>query len=70
LEERPSAENYPYLVAKRKQLIGDGTLAQKEGFLVFTKDVEFSSPSAAAVGRRVCAPDSCFPTAPPPPPAE
>jgi len=27
----------------------DGTLIQKDGFLVFTKDAEFSSPSAAAV---------------------
>ena len=49
LEERPSAENYPYVVTKRKQLIADGTIVSKEGFLVFTKDAEFSSPSAAAV---------------------
>ena len=49
LEQRPSAENYPYLVAQRKQLIADGTLIEKGGFLVFTKDAEFSSPSAAAV---------------------
>ena len=49
LERRPSAENYPYLVAQRKQLIADGTLVEKGGFLVFTKDAEFSSPSAAAV---------------------
>lgn len=49
LEERPSTESYPYVVAQRKQLIVDGTLVQKNGLLVFTKDVEFSSPSAAAV---------------------
>ena len=49
LEERPSTESYPYVVAHRKQLIVDGTLVQKNGLLVFTKDVEFSSPSAAAV---------------------
>jgi predicted RNA-binding protein with TRAM domain len=49
LDERPSAESYPYVVAQRKQLIGDGTLIEKDGFLVFTKDAEFSSPSAAAV---------------------
>src|SRR5437016_11062107 len=49
LEERPSAESYPYVVAQRKQLIADGTLIEKDGFLVFTKDSEFSSPSAAAV---------------------
>jgi predicted type IV restriction endonuclease len=48
LEERPSAEIYPYAVAQRKQLIADGTLIDKDGFLVFTKDAEFSSPSAAA----------------------
>ncbi|HBZ57150.1 MAG TPA: hypothetical protein DEO88_17225, partial [Syntrophobacteraceae bacterium] len=49
LEERPSAESYPYVVAQRKQLIADGTLTDKDGFLFFTKDAEFSSPSAAAV---------------------
>ena len=49
LDERPSAESYPYVVAQRKQLITDRTLIEKGGFLVFTKDAEFSSPSAAAV---------------------
>ena len=49
LEERASAESYPYVVAQRKQLIADGTLVEKEGFLGFTKDSEFTSPSAAAV---------------------
>ncbi|MCX5823402.1 MAG: DUF4357 domain-containing protein [Deltaproteobacteria bacterium] len=48
LEERPSAEISPYAVAQRKQLIADGTLIDKDGFLVFAKDAEFSSPSAAA----------------------
>jgi len=48
LEERPSAQRYPYVVAQRKQLIADGTLMDKQGYLVFTKDAEFSSPSAAA----------------------
>jgi hypothetical protein len=48
LEERRSAESYPYVLAQRKQLIADGTLIDKDGFLVFTKDAEFSSPSAAA----------------------
>lgn len=47
-EARPSAESYPYVVAQRKQLIADGTLVEKDGFLMFTKDAEFSSPSAAA----------------------
>ena len=49
LEERPSTEKYPYVVAQRKQLIADGTLIENGGFLEFTKDAEFSSPSAAAV---------------------
>ena len=49
LEERPSAENYPYVIAQRQQLIADGTLIEKDGFLHFTRDAEFSSPSAAAV---------------------
>ena len=49
LVERPSAENYPYVTAQRKQLLADGTLVEKDGFLVFTKDSEFTSPSAAAV---------------------
>jgi hypothetical protein len=48
LEERPSAENYPYVMAQRKQLIAEGVLTEKNGFLVFTRDAEFSSPSAAA----------------------
>jgi hypothetical protein len=48
LKQRPSAETYPYVVAQRDQLIADGTLAEKGGMLVFTKDAEFSSPSAAA----------------------
>jgi hypothetical protein len=48
LEERPSAESYPYVLAKRKDLVADGKLIVKDGFLLFTSDVEFSSPSAAA----------------------
>jgi len=48
LEERPSMEKYPYVMAQRKQLIAEGVLTEKEGFLVFTRDTEFSSPSAAA----------------------
>jgi len=49
LEERPSAQKYPYVVAQRKQLITERTLIEKDGFLSFMKDAEFSSPSAAAV---------------------
>jgi hypothetical protein len=48
LDERPSAESYPYAVAQRKQLIADGTLIEKDGLLIFAKDSEFTSPSAAA----------------------
>ena len=48
LEERPSTEKYPYVMVQRKQLIAEGALTEKDGFLVFTKDAEFSSPSAAA----------------------
>lgn len=47
-EDRPSAESYPNVLEQRKQLIADGTLVEKNGFLVFTKDSEFTSPSAAA----------------------
>jgi hypothetical protein len=42
------AESYPYVVSQRNQLIEDGSLIEKNGFLIFTKDAEFSSPSAAA----------------------
>jgi hypothetical protein len=48
LEQRPSAESYPYVMAERRQLISDGTLVEKGSLLVFTRDTEFSSPSAAA----------------------
>ncbi len=48
LEQRPSAESYPWAIAQRKQLIVDGTLVEKGGFLAFTKDTQFTSPSAAA----------------------
>jgi hypothetical protein len=48
LQQRRSAENYPYVLAQRKQLIADGGLVERNRFLVFTRDAEFSSPSAAA----------------------
>jgi hypothetical protein len=35
-------------LAQRKQFIADGTLIEEGGFFAFTKDAEFSSPSAAA----------------------
>jgi hypothetical protein len=49
LEERPSAQSYPWVTALRKELIADGTLVEKAGYWEFTKDCEFLSPSAAAV---------------------
>jgi hypothetical protein len=48
LQERESAKRWPYVVALRKKLIADGALVQKDGFYLFTRDVECSSPSAAA----------------------
>ena len=48
LQERQSAKKWPYIIALREKLIADGTLVQKDWFYRFTKDVEFSSPSAAA----------------------
>ena len=47
-DERPSAENYPYVIAQRRQLVADATLVEQNGLLVFSRDVEFTSPSAAA----------------------
>ena len=48
LQERAAAKQYPYVLAVRRKLIDDGTLVQQNGFYAFTKDTEFSSPSAAA----------------------
>jgi len=48
LQERQSASRWPYVVTLRKQLIIDGTFVENDNFYQFTKDVEFSSPSAAA----------------------
>lgn len=49
IAERPSAESqHPFVVALRKKLVQEGTLTEVDGFYLFTKDVEFSSPSAAA----------------------
>ncbi|MGA2619820.1 MAG: GIY-YIG nuclease family protein [Thermoguttaceae bacterium] len=48
LQERQAAHKWPATIAIRKQLIADGTLVQKDAFYEFTRDVEFSSPSAAA----------------------
>ena len=48
LHERESAKNWPATLAIRKQLITDGTLIEKDGLYEFTRDVQFTSPSAAA----------------------
>jgi hypothetical protein len=49
LQDRASAARHgPWIIALRKKLIEDGSLKEDSGLLVFTRDVEFSSPSAAA----------------------
>ena len=49
LAERPSAqERHPFVVTLWRKLVSDGVLVEKNGFFVFGKDAEFSSPSAAA----------------------
>ena len=48
LKERASAHQYPYSIASRRRLIEDGTLMEEKEHLRFTRDAEFSSPSAAA----------------------
>lgn len=49
IKERPSAASqHPIVVELRKKLIANGTLEIAENFYRFTKDTEFSSPSAAA----------------------
>lgn len=44
LEHRPSAKR---MRTKREQLIEKGFLQEKDNHLVFTKDIEFGSPSTA-----------------------
>lgn len=49
LTPRPTASQYvPFVVATRETFAKDGTLVPEGDRLVFTRDVEFSSPSAAA----------------------
>lgn len=48
LKERPSSKRYPWPLNVRQSLKDDGVLVEKEDHLVFTRDYEFSSPSAAA----------------------
>lgn len=49
LEDRPSAQQqHPFAVALRKKLVAEGVLVAKDGYFIFSKDMEFASPSAAA----------------------
>jgi len=49
LTPRPgAAQHVPFVLAKREALTKDGGLVQEGDRLVFARDVEFSSPSAAA----------------------
>src|SRR5690606_7050548 len=45
---RPSAKNYPWVLNAREDLTRSGILVKDSDHFVFTKDHEFSSPSAAA----------------------
>jgi len=48
LYERDSAKKWPSVMVKRNKLIEEGSLVKETGAYVFTKDIEFSSPSSAA----------------------
>ncbi|NND83211.1 MAG: GIY-YIG nuclease family protein [Gammaproteobacteria bacterium] len=48
LEERSSAKKWPSVLVQRNKLIEDGSLVKLDDAFVFTKDIEFSSPSSAA----------------------
>ena len=48
LNERPSTQKYPWALNMRLKLKEEGCLANSADSLVFTRDVEFTSPSAAA----------------------
>lgn len=45
---RESSAKYPWSITMRNKLLEDGGLVAKESHLLFTQDIEFSSPSAAA----------------------
>jgi hypothetical protein len=48
LNERPSSQKYPWPINMRQRLKDEGVLTVKTDHLLFAKDAEFSSPSAAA----------------------
>ena len=49
LQERSSAKKYPAVLSQRNKLIEDSDLKKDGDKLVFQKNIEFASPSAAAV---------------------
>lgn len=48
LHERPSSQKYPWARNMREELKKDGVLVEQQDHLIFTRDAEYSSPSAAA----------------------
>jgi hypothetical protein len=48
LKDRASAKKYPWPLNMRQRLKDEGVLSVSEDHLIFTRDEEFSSPSAAA----------------------
>ena len=48
LNDRPSTHRYPWPMNMRQKLKDEGILVVKEDHLMFARDTEFSSPSAAA----------------------
>ena len=48
LTERASAKKYPWPLNMRQRLKDEGVLSAEADYLLFTRDEEFSSPSAAA----------------------
>ena len=48
LKQRPSAKDYAWVVNAREFLVQDGVLVVEKDRMVFAKNHEFSSPSAAA----------------------
>lgn len=48
LKTRDSTAKYPWSSTMREKLIESGNLEQRENFMLFKRDTEFSSPSAAA----------------------
>jgi len=48
LKERASTKKYPWPLNMRQRLKDEGVLSAETGYFLFTRDEEFSSPSAAA----------------------